>query len=168
MPTADALITTDVADFGQLKPLPDSTMTGEIIGYLYAALNELGYGYHERYYQRAFEQQLKAHQFSFQRELSVPIQFRGKSIGRYRLDFLIDDQLIVELKVGQAIHPRFVKQVLAYLQSSPYQLALIALFAKDGVTIKRLIQTKRTEDESVKSAFISASAVRSKRIVAQS
>lgn len=146
-------------DTNQLSRLPTQEMTHQIIGCLYSVWNELGYGYQERYYQRAFEKLLVAQQFAYQRELSVPISFQGSSIGRYRLDFLVEDSLIIELKVGQAIHPRFIKQVLAYLASSPHQLALIALFMKDGVVVKRFIDTKKSERVSAESAPIRASAV---------
>jgi GxxExxY protein len=65
--------------------------------------------------------------------------FKNKIIGRYFIDFLIENKLIVEFKVGNQIKNQHIQQVLAYLKTNNLRLGLIALFTEKGVKIKRII-----------------------------
>ncbi len=141
----------------QKRAVPSREFTEVIIGYLYKVWNELGYGHRERYYQKAFATLLSEAEITFEREKSFPVGFRGAIIGRQQLDFIVSDALIVELKVGRSLSPQFLAQVLAYLKISHCSLALIALFAPDGVHIKRVIDSSSA---SVSSAKIGASVAR--------
>ena len=68
--------------------------------------------------------------------------FEGEVLGYNRVDFLVEDQVIVELKVGRFIRQEHITQVLNYLQCSHYQIGLIILFSPKGIELKRLINTK--------------------------
>lgn len=57
-----------------------------LIGLTYNVFNQLGYGYHEKYYHRAYAQELVSKNLSFTREQIVKIQYRDKIIGRYFMD----------------------------------------------------------------------------------
>lgn len=114
-------------------------LTKEIIGLTFETYNNLKFGYQEKYYQRAFEELLKEKGIPYKKELSVPIEFKGKIIGRYYIDFLIEDKLVVEFKVGKEIRDQYIQQVLAYLKTNNLRLGLIALFTQKGAIIKRII-----------------------------
>lgn len=114
-------------------------LTKEIIGFLFETYNSLRFGYQEKYYQKAFAELLKAKRIYYKKELSVPIEFKGKIIGRYYVDFLIDDKLVVEFKVGNVIKDQHIQQVLAYIKTNNLRLGSIALFTKKGVKVKRII-----------------------------
>lgn len=111
----------------------------QIVGCAIAVYNQLKYGLHERYYQRAYFQELVQHGFKAKREVPIELSHNGQSIGRYMLDFLINDRIVVELKVGNEFHPAYLKQVLAYLKTTGYPLAIIILFSPTGVQFKRLV-----------------------------
>jgi len=113
--------------------------TYKIIGLAYKVFNKLGYGYSERYIQRAFERELKEAGLKYQKEIFVRLEYQGKFLGKYFLDFLIDNKIIVEIKVAKQIHPRFEKQVLQYLKSTGKRLGLILLFTQQGVTPHRIV-----------------------------
>ena len=130
---------TDNTDTVEDRTVPDSEFTGRIIGLLFQVHNAVGPGYQEKYYQRAFERQLEEANIPYKRELHFPIKFKEKSIGRYFVDFLIDDQLVVELKVSETIRLHYFKQVLGYLRHSGVKLGLIACFGEKGVALKRVI-----------------------------
>lgn len=114
-------------------------LTKEIIGLSFETYNSLKFGYQEKYYQRAFEELLKGNNISYKKELSVPIEFKGRIIGRYFIDFLIDNKLVVEFKVGKEIKNQHIQQVLAYIKTNSLRLGLIILFAENGIKVKRII-----------------------------
>ena len=98
----------------------------------------MGYGYQEKYYQRAVEKLLKNENIKYDRELSCPLSIIGKNIGRYQLDFLIENKIVLELKVANKFYPRHIKQVLGYLKANNLKLGILAIFTKDGLLYKRI------------------------------
>jgi len=65
--------------------------------------------------------------------------YNRKKIGKYFLDFVVGDKVIVELKVVSRFNRVAIKQVLEYLRALNKQLAIIIFFTKDGVKFKRII-----------------------------
>lgn len=110
-----------------------------IVGILFDVYNELGYGYQEKYYQRAVKRLLNKEKIKHQKELSCPLSMAGKSIGRYQLDFLVDDKIVLELKVADSFYPRHIKQVLGYLKANNLKLGILAIFTKDGLKYRRIL-----------------------------
>ena len=70
-----------------------------IVGIAYEVYNELGYGMQEKHYQRAFEVSLKEKDVLFESQKCVELSYKNESIGRYFLDLIVDDKIILELKV---------------------------------------------------------------------
>lgn len=120
---------------------PESKLTAQLIGLAYEMANRLGYGYHEKYFQRAYAQLLTSHDIPFIQERKVVINFEGKGIGRYFIDFVIAGKVVVELKIANAIYSQHMKQVLAYLKATGLSIGLLVVIAKQGVKIKRIINT---------------------------
>lgn len=116
-----------------------SELTKKIIGCSFRTFNKLGFGYKERNYQSALAEEFKGEKIAYERELCVPIYYGSKIIGRYFLDFLVEDKVVVELKVAPEVYTNHLQQVLAYLKSNNKRLAIILLFTKKGVKIKRTI-----------------------------
>lgn len=114
----------------------------EIIGIAYEAHNELGYGFQEKYYCRAIEALLQEHSLKFREQVYIPIVFKGKKIGSYYLDFLIEDKVILEVKKGDQFYKKDIEQVYAYLKSHNLQLGVIVRFAKNGVKVKRIVNLR--------------------------
>jgi len=109
----------------------------EISGLLFKLYNELGYGYQEKYYSRAFALLLKENKIKFKREICVPIIFRDKIIGRYYIDFVIDDKIALEFKISNEFRNQYTQQILSYLKSHSLKLGLVVLFTSKGIEIKR-------------------------------
>ncbi len=114
----------------------------KVIGILYKTFNELGYGYQEKYYQKAIASLLKRDLLKFKEQLYVPITFNGDKIGSYFLDFLIDDKIILEIKKGKQFYKKDIEQVYAYLKQYDIKLGILARFTKDGVKIKRIVNIR--------------------------
>ena len=111
----------------------------KIIGVAFDIFNDLGFGHIEIYYQRAFAKKLEKLGISFEREKRFSICYEGDIIGTYILDFLIDNKLVVELKVRPKIGYTHIKQVVSYLRSANLKLAIIIYFTKEGVKYRRII-----------------------------
>ena len=95
----------------------------------------------ERFYQNALSELLQKEKIPFEKELMAKINYQGKEIGRYFLDFVIDGKVVVELKVRSRLGYIHVKQVLEYLKSSNYKLALLIYFTNDGVKYRRIVNS---------------------------
>lgn len=111
----------------------------DIVGILFKVHNELGNKYQEKYYQRAIEVELKNQNIKYSKEISVNLQYKNESIGRYSLDFLIEDKIILEVKAVPKVKPKDFKQVLAYLKSMNLKLGMIANFRPEKLTFHRIL-----------------------------
>src|SRR6185436_5091175 len=114
----------------------------KIIGLLFDVHNELGNRYQEKYYQRAIEEAFKHNKVSFKKELPVDLMYRDKKIGKYFLDFLVEDLIVLEVKAVPNLLPKDFKQVLAYLVANDIELGLLANFRTDRLSYKRILNSK--------------------------
>lgn len=114
-------------------------LTHTLIRLGYNVYNRLQFGYQEKYYQRAYAEELKENTIQFEREKRIAITYNGKKIGMYFMDFLVDTKVVVELKVATDFHPKHIAQVLGYLKAKKLRIGLILLFTKNGLKIKRII-----------------------------
>lgn len=111
----------------------------KLIGLAYNVYNSIGYGHHERNYQRAYAVELTENNFSFKREVCIKIVYKNKQIGRYFLDFFVNNKIVIELKVGKDFHSSRIKQVLNYLHATNKRLGIIFLFTPEGLRFKRIV-----------------------------
>jgi GxxExxY protein len=117
----------------------------ELVGIAFSVFNELGFGHHEKYYQRAFAVSLKEKNIAFKEQLYHPLKFREKLIGKFYLDFLVDDKIIVELKKGHHFSKQHLDQVHQYLKATGLKLGIIFTFTPDGVAFKRILKLPENE-----------------------
>lgn len=110
-----------------------------INGLLFEVYNILGYGHRERTYQRALSEELKNNNISFKKELYFPIYFKGKLVSKYFFDFLVEDKVVLELKVSNDLYHNDINQILAYLKTNNYHLGILAVFTNNGVKTKRIV-----------------------------
>lgn len=126
--------------------LPDSTFTGRVIELLYEVAREVGPRAPEARYRRAFQSGARTAGFLVTRGKSQAITYNDRVLGKYRVDFLLDTQLVVEISRGNDIPPEDFSRTLRYLKDSGLNLALLAVFGDHGVRVKRVIHTPTGED----------------------
>ena len=118
-------------------------MAHEVIGAAIEVHRILGPGFLESVYEEALCVELKLRGIPFERQLAVGVQYKGEKVGDGRMDILVNDELIVELKTVDILAPIHVAQTLSYLKATGHALALLINFnvsvLKDG--IKRVILT---------------------------
>lgn len=100
--------------------------------------NKLGFGLREKTYCSALEEILKREKIEYTRELYAPIKIENKVIAKRYFDFLVNDQIVIEVKIADYNYKQTYTQLLEYLVSSKFKLGLIIRFTKSGVKIKRV------------------------------
>lgn len=113
----------------------------KIIGVIFDVFNELGYGYQEKYYQKAIAKSLTKLKLLYKEQVPYEIQFEGETIGRYFFDFLIKNKIVLEIKKETNFRRHNIEQVVGYLKKSNLKLGLLVNFTKDGVKFKRILNT---------------------------
>ena len=114
-------------------------MTYKIIGAVYAVHKELGSVHKEVIYHRALALELKDNSIPFVEEKAIAVTYKGKKVGEYKPDFIIDDKVILEIKVLPALTKAAQDQAYYYAKGTKYKLVLLANFGTVKVGIKRLI-----------------------------
>ncbi|HEX7499761.1 MAG TPA: GxxExxY protein, partial [Polyangia bacterium] len=87
--------------------------------------------------------ELAARGVGFERQLAVPILFRGSEVGLHRLDLLVAASIVVELKAVKAVEDVHFAVVRSYLRATGREHGLILNFAKPALEIKRVIASQR-------------------------
>ena len=113
-----------------------------IIGILFEVHTSLGNRYQEKYYQRAVAIKLKKNNISFKKEIPIDLIIDKEKIGKYFLDFLIEDKLILELKAKPSFTKNDYRQVLAYLTAANLKLGILANFYAESLEYKRILNSK--------------------------
>lgn len=113
----------------------------KIIGASFNVFNKLGFGLQEKYYQRALAIEFKNLNINFKEQESLSLKYKDEAIGRYIVDFLIDNKIILELKVVNKLGYVNAKQVLGYLKISGIKLGILIYFTKDGVKYRRILNS---------------------------
>lgn len=104
-------------------------LTYAIIGAAFKVHAELGPGLMERFYQAAMEIQLIADGLKVIPQAPVPVLYKGKKLGDdCRIDLLVEDTVVVELKSVEYLQPVCYKQLLSYLRFARKQVGLLINF----------------------------------------
>jgi len=112
----------------------------KIVGILFEVFKSLGGGYQEKYYQKAIKEAFIINNISYLEQVRVDLNYKHKYIGRYYLDFIIDNKIVLELKAKAYISRTDIFQVLNYLKCANLELGIISNFTREGVKIKRILK----------------------------
>jgi len=114
--------------------------TYAIIGAAMAVHGELGSGFLEAVYQEAMAIELEERGILYQREVSLPLEYRGRKMSTsYRTDFICYDSIIVELKALAGLTSVEEAQVINYLKTSGYQIGLLLNFGAGSLEYRLLV-----------------------------
>ena len=118
-----------------------------VIGAAIEVHSLLGPGLLEALYEEALCVEMRIRNIPFARQVPVPMTYKGREIGQGRLDVLVADLLVVELKTVETLAPVHMAQVLSYLRATGHELGLLINFnvstLKQG-GIKRVVYTKQS------------------------
>ena len=119
--------------------LKHEELTEAIIGSAFEVYNILGYGFLEKVYQRALQVELLQRGYSAESEPAIKVKFKGVIVGDYAADLLVDDKVIVELKVAKKYNPKDEPQLLNELKATEMKVGLLINFGKEKVEFKRFV-----------------------------
>ena len=110
-----------------------------LMGILFEVHNKLGTKYQEKHYQKAVEIKLKELNVPYKREVKVKIEFGNEELGKFFVDFVIDNKIVLETKKVWKITQDDIKQILRYLKATNLKLGIIANFRHKRLEFRRVL-----------------------------
>jgi GxxExxY protein len=122
--------------------LVERETTNEIIGAFYDVYNKLGFGFLEHVYCAALERELLKRGKNVARQFLVQLFYDGEALSTQRLDFIVDERVVVEVKSTATLPPIAQRQTLNYLRASTLEVALLLHFGPEP-RFHRLVHTRK-------------------------
>jgi len=113
-------------------------ITKRIIGCAMKVHSTLGNGFQEVIYQRALEIEMSLEGLKFEREKEMPVMYKGYEIGTRRVDFFVEDKIMVELKALILLEDVHLAQGKNYLEAYNMEVGLLINFGAKSLEFKRL------------------------------
>ena len=117
-------------------------ITREIIGCAMEVHNILGNGFQEVVYQRALSIEMRLRHIEHQREFVMPLFYKGVDVGQRRVDFLVANEISVEIKAVINLEDVHLAQAINYLEAYNLQTGLLINFGSKSLQFKRLFNKK--------------------------
>ena len=95
---------------------------------LFEVYNTLGPGFKESIYHKALAEELKNKGLKFNDKKRIQIKYKGKSVGIYEPDFIVEDKIIIEIKSVEIMTRVFEKQLYSYLKGTDYKVGILVPF----------------------------------------
>lgn len=127
-----------MATANKIIDLGNRDLSGRVIEAAIAVHTELGPGFLESVYENALAIELRTRGIRFEQQKAVVIHYQGKPVGDHRLDFLVEEVLLVEMKAVKALENVFFAIARAQMRAAGIGDGLILNFACMPLTIKRV------------------------------
>lgn len=111
----------------------------QIMNAIFEVHNTLGPGFIESIYEEALAHELTLRQIPFERQKEIVVHYKEKLVGTHRLDFVIADKIILELKAVSALTDAFKQQTLSYLKATGLKLGILINFGTTKVEYTRIV-----------------------------
>lgn len=125
-----------------MSELKYKEITEKIIGSAMKVHAALGNGFQEVIYQRALEIEMEEVHLKFLREFSMPVFYKNQQIGERRVDFFVENKIMVELKAIILLENVHLAQAKNYLEAYNMQVGLLINFGSTSLQFKRLENQK--------------------------
>jgi len=122
---------------------PLSELTGKIIGCALEVHKLLGNGFQEVIYQRALEIEMRLQGLAFSREQEMSILYKTEYIGTRRVDFFVEEKVMVELKAVVQLEDVHLAQAINYLEAYGLDIGLLINFGNTSLQFKRVMKPKK-------------------------
>jgi GxxExxY protein len=142
----------------QKRDLKHVEITDKILRVFFDVYNELGPGFLEAIYEHAMAIALGEVGFCVERQVPVPVYFRGQVIGQYKADLLVEHMVLLELKTAEALVQAHYSQLIHYLRATPIEVGMLLNFGPKP-DFKRLVVTNEKKKIRVNPFNPSKSAV---------
>lgn len=108
---------------------------------------QLGNGFQEVIYQRALAIEMQLKEIEFSREHEMQIQYKGYNIGTRRVDFFVEEKIMVEIKAIIALEDVHLAQAMNYVEAYDLEIGLLINFGAKSLQHKRVHNNKKKNNE---------------------
>lgn len=122
-------------------------LTHKIIGCAMKVHTTLGSGFQEVIYQRALAIEMEKQGLGFAREMEMSIFYEGIHIGTRRVDFFVENKIMVELKAVSVLDDAHLAQAINYCEAYKLPIGLLINFGSKSLDFKRVFNTKHPENK---------------------
>ena len=123
---------------------PESELTAKIIGCALEVHKALGNGFQEVIYQRTLAIEMTSQNVRFTREQEMPIFYKGHDIGTCRVDFFVENRVMVEIKAVIRFEDVHLAQAINYLEAYGLEVGLLINFGAQRMEFRRLMKKRRS------------------------
>ena len=127
-----------------------SELTGKIIGCAMKVHSTLGNGFQEVIYQRCMAIEMQNQGLGFARELEMTIYYEGIDVGTRRVDFMVEDRVMLELKAISQLDDAHLAQALNYLEAYKLETGLLINFGSKSLEFKRITNEYKLSKQNQK------------------
>ena len=114
-------------------------LSRKIIGAAIEVHRELGPGFLEHIYEEALKIEFSEHDLNFESQKEIIVKYLGTEVGSHRLDLLVENKIIIELKAVKEFNDIHFAQLRSYLKATGLKVGLLLNFAKPTLEIKRVV-----------------------------
>ncbi len=139
-------------------------ITHKIIGCAMKVHSTLGNGFQEIIYQRALAIEMEKQGLTFQREKEMTIYYEGIDIGTRRVDFFVEENIMVELKALTKIEDVHLAQAMNYCQAYKLPIGLLINFGAKSLEFKRVYNLTHPENKDYKKSELGLNRLKDDRI----
>lgn len=119
---------------------PDSELTGKIIGCAMEVHKHMGNGFQEVVYQRALAIEMNIQGLVFEREKEMDLLYKNYNVGSRRVDFFVENKIMVELKAVIQLEDVHLAQAINYLEAYNMSIGLLINFGSTSLQFKRVMK----------------------------
>lgn len=130
--------------------LKDKEITHKIIGCAMRVHSVLGNGFQEVIYQRALSIEMTKQRLSYARELVMEITYEGQNIGTRRVDFFVEDKIMVEIKARINLEDVHLAQAVNYCEAYNLPIGLLINFGSKSLQFKRVHNVNHPDNKNPK------------------
>jgi GxxExxY protein len=116
----------------------DDPLTYKIIGCAMTVHRVLGSGFPEIIYQRSLAIELEKANIDFEQEISKTVYYDNKVVGKRRADFIVEEDILIEIKSRAALEPTHFAQIKNYLTAYHLEIGLLINFGEQSLVYKRI------------------------------
>lgn len=120
-----------------------SELTGKIIGAAMEVHKHLGNGFQEVIYQRALSIEMNMQNLNHEREKEMELSYKGYDIGKRRVDFFVEEKIMVEIKAVKQLEDVHLAQAINYLEAYKMEIGLLINFGNTSLQFKRVMKPKK-------------------------
>ena len=128
--------------------MKDKELTHRIIGCAMKVHSTLGNGFQEVIYQRALQIEMESENLSFVREMEMEIIYSGQPIGIRRVDFFVENKIMVELKAVIKLEDVHLAQAMNYCQAYKLPIGLLINFGSKSLDFKRVYNINHPDNKN--------------------